>query len=152
MAYITWLDAKEHVDTAAVGDLDPAKAQRLAADAETRLENRLRKHMAVPIDRDASPEAFKQAKEICARWTAAEYIRWKLSAEGTKENTWFADHLDAQAEAMLEEMIDRQQQPPDVKPSENAACYTPFSGSQTPAPAFFRRSQAREFPPGGDRW
>lgn len=150
MAYITWLDAKEHVDTAAVGDLDPAKAQRLAADAEARLDNRLRKHMAVPIDRNKSPEAFGQAKEICARWTAAEYIRWKLGAQGTKENTWFADHLDQQAEELIEEMIDRLRQPADSQPSENAICYTPFSGRQ--APALFRRSQVREIPAGGDRW
>ena len=152
MAYITWIDAKEHVDTAAVGDLDPAKAQRLAADAEARLDNRLRKHMAVPIGRDTSPEAFRQAKEICARWTAAEYIRWKLSAEGTKETTWFADHLDRQAEELLEEMIDRLRQPTDAKASENAICYTPFSGGQPPAPALFHRSHVRELPTGGDRW
>lgn len=149
MAYVTWLDAKEHVDTVAVGDLDPAKAQRLAADAETRLNNRLRKYMAVPIDRDRSPEAFRQAKEICARWTAAEYLRWKLSAQGTSENTWFADHLDKQAEEMIEEMIDRQAQPPDVQPSENAACYTPYSGSQEAPPAIFQRSNVGT---GGGHW
>jgi len=151
VAYITWLEAKEHVDTAAVGDLDPAKAQRLAVDAEARLDNRLRKHMGVPIDREQSPEAFRQAREICARWTAAEYIRWKLGAQGTKENTWFADHLDQQAEELIAEMIDRLRQPTDAGRSDNAICYTPFSGGAA-APKHFRRSQVREIPAGGDRW
>lgn len=152
MAYITWLDAKEHIDTAAVGDLDPAKAQRLAADAETRLNNRLRPHMTVPIDRDRSPEAYRQAQEICGRWTAAEYLRWKLSAHGTAEDTWFADHLDQQAEAMIAEMIDRQAQPPDAQPPPNGACYTPFSGGQQGPAAIFQRSNVSSDPTGGGHW
>lgn len=152
MAYITWLDAKEHVDTEAVGDLDPAKAQRLAADAETRLNNRLRQHMAVPIDRNRSPEAFRQAQEICARWTAAEYIRWKISAHGTAEDAWFADHLDQQAEEMIQEMLDRQTQPDDAQPPGNGMVYTPFSGSVTAPAAIFQRSNVAADPNGGGRW
>ena len=150
--YITWVDAKEHMDTEVVGNIDPAKCQRLATDAEAKLENRLRKHMLVPIDQVASPQAFQQAKEICARWTAAEYYRWKLSGEGSKESVWYAAHLDAQAETLIEEMIDRLRQPTDVLKSENAICYVPYSGDKPPPRALFKRQHVREYPAGGDRW
>lgn len=150
MAYITWVDAREHLDTKAVGDLDPARTQRIANDAETRLDNRLRQYMAVPVDRDRSPTAFKLAQEICSRWTAAEYLRWKLSSHGTAEDTWFADHLDRQAEDLLQSMIDRLQTPDDA--DTEAARFDFIPRSSGLPPAVFKRSDVETNPTGGGRW
>ena len=150
--YINWLDAKEFMDTDAVGNLDPGKCQRLAEEVEGRFDNRLRKHLQVPIDPNDSPEAFAQAQKVCAMWCAAEYYRWKLSAQGTKENTWYADHLDRLAETVIEQLVSRLTQPEAAKP-DNPLVYIPSMGDADKQPhALFKRKQIRVYPEGGERW
>ena len=145
--YGNWKDAEQEYDAESVGTPDIARLQSLWETAEQRLHNRLRSHMAVPID-SGDTEAFGTATKICGKWTAAEYLRWRASAEGTKDNTWYADHLDQQAEELLQQMVSRLQAPDAGVPTDPIS-YVPYAGAAADYPtAIFTRDHLKASPGG----
>lgn len=128
--YHNWSDSRDFIDTAAWGEPDPAQTQRLAVISEVRFENAVRRHMDLPLVKADSPEAFEQARQICSLLTAAEYIRSKSAAEGQKDGTWRADQLEAQANALINDLISRHK-PTDASDPEAALQYIPYDGGTT---------------------
>lgn len=136
--YCNWSDAAEFVDGDSMS-ADPAKGQELALVVEKLFENRVRGALDLPIIEATSPETFAQAKTICAMKTAAEYIRYRIQAQGTAENTWYADHLDAQADTLIEQLL-ADLAPDDAVVAPNPMASIPYSGDQTTRPAaLFKR-------------
>lgn len=149
MSYIVWTDAKEYIDEDAVelpgGEVDVVRMTEFIERIEKQLDNRLRRHMSVPVDETESPEAFEQVKDITAMQSAAMYLRWSYSAEGDDDQTWWAGELDRMAEAQITALTTGRSAPTDSEAAADPIQYVPTDGkaaSSTAPDPFFTRSQA----------
>lgn len=156
MSYILPSDAKEYIDENAVarrgGDINYVHMTEFIERVEQQLDNRLRRHMSVPVDEVASPEAFEQVKDITAMQSAAMYLRWADSAEGTDEGTWWASELDRMAETQITSLTTGRSAPTDAEDATSPLQYVPTDGkaqSSTEPDALFTRSQV---PGGSEAW
>jgi hypothetical protein len=103
VAYCNWQDAWEHLDKQAITqpDLDTSQLQTLCEDAAIRFDNRLRLRYVVPFTEALAPDSFTIGKKVTSRWAAAKYLGQTHSSEGTAEQNWWADQLDAAAEEFM---------------------------------------------------
>jgi len=129
--YINWADVRDQLDPETVGHLDIPRAQGAAEEAEARFDNRLRRHFTLPFTAAGDAEAYALAKKICAKWAAAIYLRQDHSAEGTAEDTWYADWLDKDAESFVA-LLETRRSPPDAEAAADPLQYVPSDGVTDP--------------------
>ena len=148
--YITWPDAKEHLDEKGLGRIETTKLQELCEIAETRFDERLRIRMAVPIVESDSPQAFDIAKKVTSLWAAATYWREAPSAQGREDYVWFSRHLEKIAEDLIS-TLERPWLGADAKEAEDPLVHVPRDGltTATATAAIFKRANVA---PGGTHW
>jgi hypothetical protein len=156
MSYILWPDAKEYLDEDSVelsgGEIDFTRMTEFIERVEQQLDNRLRRYMTVPVDETASPDAFAQVQNISAMQSAAMYLRWAYSAEGSPDHTWWAEELDRMAEVQITALTTGRSAPTDIEDASSPLQYVPSDGkaeSSTEPDAIFTRDQV---PGGTEPW
>lgn len=152
--YITWSDAQAHLDREVHTDdkLDIARLQRLCDDAADRFDNGLRLRYTVPFAQATSPEAYRIAQNVCARWAAAAYMDWAAQAQGTKEEVWYFDRLREEAQEFMDQLETRRAGG-DAETNTSGVVYTPSDGIDVEAvehEALFKR--AHLVSGSGDHW
>jgi phage gp36-like protein len=149
--YITWQDAQAHLDREVhtAGQIDIARLQRLCEDAADKFDNELRLRFEVPFVQATSPEAYKIAQNVCARWAAAAYIEWAEQAQGTKDQVWYFDRLKADAQEFMDQLTSRRA--PDAEVNASGLVYVPDDGVEVAGeePVVHRALFKRDRLPGG---
>ena len=156
MSYVIWTDAKEYFDEDAVelsgGEIDIVRMTEFIDYVEKQLDNELRRYMTAPVDETESPDAYAQVQKICAMQSAAMYLRWANSAEGTNESSWWASELDKMAEKAVALLTTGRSEPTDAQDATSPLQYVPTDGkaeSSTEPDPLFTRSQV---PGGSEAW
>ena len=143
--YAAWSDVKWWMDKDPglnYDEPDTATLQGFEDTQEEIFEDEVRGYLAVPIDKTASPEAFKRARSICAMRGAAEAIRYFRQTEGEIDGLWWANRLDQLADKMVKQLQTEAQQAPDVEVSTNPVQNIPMFGGLPATAAFQRRTDS----------
>ena len=148
--YITALiDARGELDASFLPSLNVGRLTELGEDAERRFDTRLSRRFLVPFTVGDNPEAYSIARRVCAKWAAAAYIRWAQQLEGGEDRLWYADRLDADAEAMVQ-LFETQRAPEDADPAARGPVLIPTDGKTAAVTtAFFSRDNTT---PGSTHW
>lgn len=137
--YINWADARQYLDNTTIGDVVITKLQALIEVMEKQFDGRLRRIYDVPFVEADDPNSFEIAKDVCGMWAAAAYLRESLSAEGTEDNAWWADHLDRMAENLIV-TLENLGAPADAEAANNPLQYIPYDGDPDRDAIFERRN------------
>lgn len=139
--YCTWQDAIEFLDPAVYDTPGATELQHLAGVVTSIFENEVRGRIEVPISEIDSPEAYAQAKQICAMRTAALYAKQQNQAEGHEKHQWLPDYLEEKANDLLALLVAPHKGPEDRIEPESPLVYLPSDGktaADRPAALFGR--------------
>lgn len=139
--YCTWQDAIEFLDADVYTAPGATELQHLAGVVTSIFENEVRGRIEVPISEVDSPDAYEQAKQICAMRTAAAYAKRQNQVEGEEKEAWYPDWLEGKADDLLALLVAPHKGPEDRVVPESPLVYLPSDGktaAERPAALFGR--------------
>lgn len=139
--YCTWQDAIEFLDPDVYSAPGATELQHLAGVVTSIFENEVRGRIEVPINSTDSPEAYAQAKQICAMRTAAAYAKQQNQVEGDEKHDWYPGWLEGKAADLLALLVAPHKGPGDIEIPESPLVYLPSDGktaAERPEPLFGR--------------
>jgi len=146
--YISWQDAKQHLDDRVYDDVNIIRLQANVTAAEAKFDAAMARQFDVPFTEADNPEAFALAKIICAMWAASDYIIAEQQVQGNEAQMWYARKLRADADN-LQKMFYLRHHPGDAAPEpDKPLVFIPIAS--TPAEAFFKRAHVT--PGSSEHW
>jgi hypothetical protein len=144
--YINWLHVKGHLDKVSFDEanetLDIDQVKLKAEEAESKFDQRFSRRFDLPFTLAAEPEAFALTQIIVSMWAAAEYLRTARQTQASREQLWYADQLDAQANERVE-MLQVRRQPDDATENDDPIVHIPSDGETSSSEvrdAIFKRA------------
>lgn len=129
--YINWMHVKAHLDKVAFNETEETlsidEVNLKAEEAEAKFDSRFSRRFDLPVTLAAEPEMFVVVQTVVSMWAAAEYIRLARQTPASREQLWYADQLEKQADDRVD-MLQVRRQPEDAPMATDPVVEIPTDG------------------------